>query len=92
MKKGFSTLKSLVRHIRIPKNLSSLRIKLILSFLVPVAFIIVLGVVSFQKAASGFESNYEKSASQVLGMTGEYINFGLDSIGNTVCHQYHQCH
>lgn len=65
------------------KQFSTIRFKLIISFLVPIAFIIILGVVSFQKAAFGIRSNYEKSTSQMLCMTGEYLRFGLESVNNT---------
>ncbi len=58
----------------------SLRFKLVVSFLIPIAFIIILGVVSFQKAADGIRSSYEASTGQAIKMTGEYIQFGVDSM------------
>lgn len=65
------------------KNFSSLRVKLILSFLIPIAFIILLGVASYQMAASGLKNKYRDTAIQVLGKTAEYISFGLKTVENT---------
>lgn len=67
----------------IKKNFSSLRVKLILSFLIPIAFIILLGVASYQMAASGLKNKYRDTAIQVLGKTSEYISFGLKTVENT---------
>jgi methyl-accepting chemotaxis protein len=53
----------------------SIRFKLILCVLLPVCFIVVLGIVSYQRAAKGFVDNYESSVSQSLQMTGDYLNF-----------------
>jgi methyl-accepting chemotaxis protein len=66
-----------------PKLLSSLRMKLILSFLIPIVFIILLGVTSSQMAASGLESKYRDTAIQVVGKTAEYMNFGLRTVENS---------
>ncbi len=74
-------MKKIIR-IKIPllKHFSSLRVKLILAFMVPIAFIILLGVVSYQKAATGIRKNYENTAGQIINMTGEYMRFGIDSV------------
>jgi methyl-accepting chemotaxis protein len=58
----------------------SIRIKLIFSFIVPVAFIILLGIVSFLKASSGIRSSFENSTKQAINMTGKYLQFGLKSV------------
>lgn len=63
-------------------NFATIRIKLIASFLVPIAFIIILGVASFEKAAEGIRSSYEHSTKQAINMTSEYLQFGVDSIEN----------
>jgi methyl-accepting chemotaxis protein len=70
------------KKIAIPKVFSSLRIKLIAAFMVPIAFIIVLGIISFLESAKGIQGNYEKSTGQVVSMTGEYLFFGVESIEN----------
>lgn len=79
----FSKLRFKRRKLPVLKCFSTLRSKLILSFLVPIAFLIALGVVSYQMAASGLREKYQDTATQVIGMTGEYIGFGIDNIENT---------
>ncbi len=59
---------------------ATIRVKLILSFLVPIAFIVLLGIVSFLKASEGMQSSYKKSTQQVINMTGEYVQMGVNSI------------
>ncbi len=56
---------------------SSIAVKLILSFLIPIAFVITIGVASYQKASSSIIKNYEESSLQAIKMTSEYMNFGF---------------
>jgi methyl-accepting chemotaxis protein len=72
--------KIIVKNIRKARHFMTIRTKLIASFMVPIVFIILLGVVSFQKAADGIRSSYEDSTSQALNMTSEYLRFGTSSI------------
>ena len=58
----------------------SIRFKLIASFMVPIAFIILIGIISFLKASEGITTSYEKSTSKALNMAGEYLQLGFDSI------------
>ncbi|MBE5967815.1 MAG: methyl-accepting chemotaxis protein [Lachnospiraceae bacterium] len=69
-----------VKQTSFSKLISSIRFKLIASFIIPIAFIIILGVVSFLVAATGIRNNYRESSAQTLEMTGKYLEFGLDSI------------
>lgn len=65
------------------KRKSSIGSKLIVGFLVPVMFVIALGVISYNKASDGIISNYEKASKQTLDLTTQYIEFGLNSIEST---------
>jgi Methyl-accepting chemotaxis protein len=58
----------------------TIREKLIISFLVPIIFIIVLGIVSYQKAAAGIGNSYENSTTQSINMSAEYLKLGAKSI------------
>ncbi len=62
------------------KLFQTIRVRLIASFMVPVALIILLGIVSFQKASQGVTSSYVASTNQALNMASEYLQFGLDSV------------
>ncbi|MCD7709141.1 MAG: methyl-accepting chemotaxis protein [Clostridiales bacterium] len=43
-------------------------------FLVPVVFMIIIGVVAYQKAAAGLTQEYEDSALQTVSMTSQYFS------------------
>lgn len=62
------------------RNAATIRVKLIASFFVPIAFIIVLGIVSFGKAAEGIRSNYENATEKAINMTSQYLQLGVKSI------------
>lgn len=59
---------------------STIRIKMIAAFLIPIAFIIFLGIASYEKASEGICSSFENSAGQTINATAQYIQFGVDSI------------
>lgn len=61
-------------------GMNSIRFKLILSFLIPIAFILILGFVSFEQAARGIRSSYEASTRQTINMTGRYLQLGIQTI------------
>ena len=64
-------------------QLTSLRTKLILSFLIPIGFILLLGYTSFKMAASGISDKYRETATQLVNKTAEYISSGLKTVENT---------
>jgi methyl-accepting chemotaxis protein len=65
------------------RYLLSIQFKLILSFTVPILFVLILGIASFQKAATGIRNNYTDSTCKTLTMTSDYIQFGLESVQST---------
>jgi len=46
-------------------------------------FVLILGITSFQKAASGIRNNYTDSTIKTLKMTSDYIQFALESVQTT---------
>lgn len=52
----------------------SIRFRLIVAFMVPVIGILVLGVLSYQKASSAIVNNYKSSARQTMSMVQEYVS------------------
>lgn len=54
--------------------------KLILAFMIPVACIVVLGVVSYNKAAGAIEDNYRSSAAQTVDMMDRYITTAMENV------------
>lgn len=65
------------------KFFSSLRFALNAAFMVPVVFILILGVVSFQKASKGIQSNYEKATVDTIDMAAEFMRFGFEAVEAT---------
>ena len=57
-----------------------LRTKLIASFMVPVLCIIVLGLVSYQKASDAVISSYEESVNETLSMANQYISLVINTV------------
>ena len=58
----------------------SIRTQLYIGFLLPVFFIIVVGIVSYQNASSGLIENYEESAKNAVQMTVSSLDQGLASV------------
>ena len=54
--------------------------KLILAFMIPVACIVVLGVVSYNKAANAVEDNYRNAATQTINMMDRYITTAMENV------------
>ena len=65
---------------------NSIKAKLLLAILVPVCFIVFLGITSYSKAAGSLNSSYKESSETSIGMTSEYLYF----IVNTVRAEYNQ--
>jgi methyl-accepting chemotaxis protein len=64
------------------KLFNNIRTRLILVFMIPVVFIILLGRVSYQKASTGLIQNYEKATISNLNNLAKYINFGFESVAS----------
>lgn len=58
----------------------SIRIQLYIGFILPVAFIIVVGLVSYKNASTGLAENYEESARSAVEMTVSCLDQGFASV------------
>lgn len=70
----------LLRRFTGINHFTSLRSKLILSFMIPIVFIILLGIVTYEKAAEDICSSYEHATMQTIKMTSKYLQLGINSI------------
>jgi methyl-accepting chemotaxis protein len=61
----------------------SIAVKLVLAFMVPVFFTIMVGAISYNRASDAIIKNYISSSLQSIEMTSEYIQFGLESVDAT---------
>ncbi len=57
-----------------------IRFKLIAAFLIPILFIIILGLVSYQKASGQIVASYETSVDQTMGMMNQYLSLAFDTV------------
>lgn len=54
-------------------QLFSIRNKIFVCFFVPIIFMIIIGIVSYQKAAVGMQEKFQESTEQTINMLGEYL-------------------
>ena len=75
-KKGKTTQKTKVNSAL----LFSIRNKIILCFLIPIQFMIVIGVTAYRKAAEGMSEKYRTSTMQTLEMATDYVDVSCSFI------------
>ncbi|MCM1305383.1 MAG: methyl-accepting chemotaxis protein [Lachnospiraceae bacterium] len=66
--------------------LFSIRNKIIVCFLVPILFMIVVGISAYQKAAEGMSEKFTASTTQTINMATEYVDMScsfIESEGTT---------
>ncbi|MGN0377798.1 MAG: methyl-accepting chemotaxis protein [Suilimivivens sp.] len=54
--------------------LFGIRNKIVLCFLIPVLFMIIIGVLSYQKSAEGLSEKFQESTIQTINMAKEYVD------------------
>ena len=62
------------------KKAISIRVQLYIGFLIPILFIIAVGVIAYGNASSGLIKNYEDSAKSALEMTVKCMDQGFESV------------
>ena len=62
--------------------LFSIRNKIALCFVVPMVFMIIIGVSAYQKAADGMSQKYQETSLQTIKMATEYVDTSLDFIAS----------
>ncbi len=53
--------------------LFSIRNKIFVCFLVPIVFMVIVGVAAYQKSSTGMQEKFQESTEQTMKMLGEYI-------------------
>lgn len=64
--------------------LHSIRGKLIISYMIPIALIILLGTISYQRAADTIIKNYEISMENTIKKTAEYYDLMMTTVSTNV--------
>lgn len=62
----------------------SIRVQLIIGFLIPILFCVAIGYISYTKASEGLVSNYEKSSVTALEMTMNSMDEAMNTISSIV--------
>lgn len=73
IKKGTRAEKK-VNNSKVDVPLFSIRNKLLVGFIIPIIFMIIIGVAAYQKAAAGMNSKYQESTLQTIIMATDYID------------------
>lgn len=63
--------------------LNGIKMKLIGGFLIPVVFIILIGIVSYTKSSNALISSYESSSLSTIDMTADYYDLILAQVTST---------
>lgn len=58
----------------------SIRNKIVLCFMIPIIFMIFIGVSAYEKAADGMSAKFKESTTQTLDKASEYIDLGCSYI------------
>lgn len=59
------------------KRRGSIVKQIVLSFIVPIFFVVLVGVLSYGQAEKGLRENYEESAMATVKTTGQYLDLGF---------------
>ena len=60
--------------------LFGIRNKIILCFMVPILFMIIVGIAAYDRAASGMSDKFRESTQQTIKMAGEYVDMSCEFI------------
>lgn len=58
----------------------SIKVKLIVAFVIPVVFIIILGVVSYSTASNAIMKNFTEASESTIQKTGDYFNLLFNNV------------
>lgn len=72
----FSTIIDKLKFIKI----KSIKLKLILSFCIPIILLIVLGLITYSKASDVIINNYKISATQTIEANGNYLELVFNNL------------
>ena len=64
-------------------NFNSIRLRVFISYIMLLGFVIMVGVLSYINASSTIIKNYKKSTKQSLDLLGEHIEYGFSSVEAT---------
>lgn len=81
-------LESIKKNVKKKKVLFGIKMKLYGGFALPVLCVILVGAVSYQKAARGLSDNYESATVKSMNMAMQYLDYGFASLESEVLQLY----
>lgn len=60
--------------------LFGIRLQLYIGFALPIFFVIMVGRISYQKAAEGMVANYESATVKSMNMASQFLDFGFNAV------------
>ena len=70
--------------VKTTKTVFGIKTELTCGFLIPVIFVVVVGIVAYNVASNGLISNYEDSATNSIEMAVKFMDYGFDSVESVV--------
>lgn len=61
-----------------------IKVQLVLGFLIPVAFVIIVGLVAYNVASEGLISSFEESSANNIEMAVKFLDYGFESVESVV--------
>ncbi len=87
-KEQIEAVKAIRKDPKKRKAILGIRAKLYGGFVVPIICVVLVGVVSYQKAADGMNTNYESATMKSMNMAMQYLDYGFSSIESEVLQLY----
>lgn len=66
-----------LKYLRMHKLNIGIKKQLVIGFVVPILFMVLIGIVSYQKSNKGLISNYEHSSCSSISMATKYLDYGF---------------
>lgn len=81
-------LEAIQKDVKKKKVVIGIRTKLYGGFVVPIICVVLVGVLSYQKAAEGMNENYESATVKSMNMAMQYLDYGFSSVESEVLQLY----
>ncbi len=81
-------LASIRKNVKKKRVVFGIKMKLYGGFALPILCVILVGVVSYQKAAQGMSENYESATMRSMNMAVQYLDFGFQSLESEALQLY----
>ncbi|MBO5277942.1 MAG: methyl-accepting chemotaxis protein [Lachnospiraceae bacterium] len=85
---GKETVENIRKDVKKKKIVFGIKVKLYAGFALPILCVILVGVVSYQKAAEGMSSNYETATIKAMNMATQYMDYGFSSLESEALQLY----